>query len=151
VEVAPPPPEERYQSSFPEPLGAFFEVTQPDADRYIVRGVHEQVLPRARRAGPEIEIRALPPPYLDLRFALRFALRPEDFRTAGPMSVEVKLDGEPLVAGSFEGAGEHSLEQWLPREKVRWDGENAINIKIRRADGTGRDAIILLISAGFDF
>ena len=133
------------------PVGYFVDMSQADADNYLVRDFagREAGTWRWALSHPEMRFYA---PSSRVRFAMDFSLPERMFRETGPVTLTLRINGEVFDRQRYEKGGEQHYLHEVPPALVRANAINLIAIDpdpvwVSKADG-GRLGFILA-RAGF--
>jgi hypothetical protein len=97
----------------PGGLGAWVTMDDPSADEYIVRDISPgRDHHRWAFLHPELRFRLKEAGYST--FAAEFAVPQATFRTTGPVTVQVALDGTSLGSIRCDHAGDYRMEKSVP-------------------------------------
>lgn len=150
-EVSPPPPEQRYVSPLPPPLGPLVEMRQSDAERYIVQGVGPAANETSRWAKPYAVLEFLAFPFVKMKFHMRFTLPEKLFAARDAVLLSVSVNGEQIVESAYQRPGEYKLDEPVD-QALPWDQNSRVEIRLVSQGGPplpeGEPAF-LLTSAGF--
>lgn len=132
VVVHPPPPEERWVSSFSAPLDSWFEMSQPDIKRYLVSGISKVNFQTEYKYWIERRgvFRVLAPPYHPLKFHLEFELTAELLRKAGTVRLNVEFNGVQFGTFTYNESGRHHLERVVKNHSLSWERDSEITVEV---------------------
>lgn len=132
VTVHPPPLAQRWVVQFAEPLDSWFEMSQPDIERYLVSGVSKVYFQTEYKYWIERRgvFRVLVPPYYPLKFHLEFELTSELLEKADTVRLNVEFNGARFGAFTYNESGRHHLEQAVKDHSLSWKRDSEIVIEV---------------------
>lgn len=149
------PPVQRQPLAVSEPsfVGAYVDMSNPNADAYIVKDVSPAVEAGSWRwTSRRPELQFYLPAGKAFKFVMEFALAGTTFKETGPVTLTVRINEKVLDRFRFDTEGNHRLEKPVPPELLLPDALNRVSIEpdkvwVSKEDGAALGFI--LTSAGF--
>jgi hypothetical protein len=99
----------------PKPIGAFIEMGDPDASRYIVRDINDQSEGTGWRWVHEFpEMRFILNRTRGWKFAMDIGLPAFNFQQTGPVTISLYVNGKLLDRVRYTTPGDHRYEKPVP-------------------------------------
>ena len=117
-------------SPYPPALDSWVEMSQPDADRYIVSCIREVHVQGQRWADRKGVVQVLAPPFLDLNFQLEFTLPEPVAKKAGGVTLKVAVNDQPFGAFTYTEAGAYKIKKPVAAGSLPWDRNTEISLDI---------------------
>lgn len=151
------PPEQRRPLAVSQPsfVGPFADMSDPNADAYVVRDVSLSVEGGSWRwtnARPELQF------YLtgvdNVKYAMEFAIADATFKETGPVTLSVFVNGALLHKERYAKPGPYKMEIPVPASMLKAAAVNRVAIepdKVWVSKTDGAKLGFILTAAGFRF
>ena len=139
-------------SPYPPALDSWFEMSRPDADRYIVSGIREVHVQGQRWVDRKGIVQVLAPPFFHLNLQLEFTLPEAVAKKAGEVTLKVALNDEAFGTFTYTESGDYEINKPVAADSLPWDRNTEISLEIEPSRDTNWEPFelgFLLESAGF--
>ena len=149
----PPPQRESLDGGRASGLRHFVTMSEPDADRHILR----DVIPGEpggmwRWTGQKPALKFHLPGISNLRLVVDFALAGNTMTHTGPVKVAFSVNGRVLERVKYDSAGQKHFEKPVDDSWLARDGDNIVNIELDKvyvAEADGVRLGMILMRGGF--
>ncbi len=146
---APPAQREPLTVPPPSPFGAFVAMSDPQSSAYVVRGFASASEGAWRWAYDHPALRFWLADMPRVRFEMDLAIPPVVYRSTGPVTLTLNLNGKFFDRVRYEG-GQHNYSKEVPPELVKTNAINIIEIEPDKSYVTeGIKHAFVLVRAGF--